>query len=99
MSYETWKIPLQLRKEQVIKLPMHCQFMHVDWKDDQGNIWVIVNTEDTETDHSFLITTFGTGEPIRSDFLENPNTCYIGTYIQSGTYVWHVYVTVPKGYL
>lgn len=71
-----------------IQLPVGAKIVHVGDKDEGIHIWVEVDVNQTCME-SRIFSVFGTGHSIEDDDLQ-----HIGTVVESGGYVWHIYENV-----
>ena len=79
-----WKIPLGIKDEQWIDVPMGAKALTVQRQGDTACLWVHVNPEAPVTRRPVYV--YGTGNPIP----DRPRQEYLGT-VQDGYFVWHAF--------
>lgn len=87
MNYEIWKFPLMRKTSQVVEMPVNAVILTLQFQMNTPYIWAMVDPDAEKEYRTFLI--FGTGEPITK--CDGYDYTYIGTFLSSGVYVWHVF--------
>ncbi len=80
-----WKFPLKIIGEQLIKMPLYTEIIHVGL-DPKGVpcLWGRVDTVQLHIEREFYVT--GTGHP-----LPDGDNRHVGSFVD-GAFVWHVWM-------
>lgn len=90
MTKKVFKYPVDVQYEQVLKLPLHSEILHVDEQNGEPVLWALVNPEEQRTEER-RIRIYGTGHPIpEADKLQYVNTWFLARK----QLVWHVFEVV-----
>ena len=92
-----WKFAVPIQREIELRLPSGARILTVQTKDDEVNLWALVNPDaDKETRHFEM---YGTGHEVD----DAPNLNYVGTTQQAiafdgvqtpSVFVWHIFEVI-----
>lgn len=82
-----WKFPLEIKDEQIVKMPLNSYILCVQEQPENGLcLWAIVDTSEKRIGCNICI--YGTGHKLPDERIERD---YIGTVQMKDGYVWHVF--------